>query len=178
MKATIALISCCVLVTAAHALGLVHRLDLTAGTLAIQQPWRLVTAIFLHLGAGHLLINAWGAWLWGPTLEKVLGRVGLVLLWLFSGAFGFLVSLVATSEPTCGASGAVAGLVGAQLCGLWQWRRWAALYLPGVKWTVAALVVWLLVGPLLGLDSAAHLGGLVAGWFWFSAVQPSWRDAP
>ncbi len=92
---------------------------------ALSEPWRLLTAAFLHSQSSplHILFNMYALWVTGPYLEQLFGRVRFVALYLISalgGSIGYLVLASADLEngsgwltPTVGASGAVFGLFGA-----------------------------------------------------------------
>ncbi|MFC1467605.1 rhomboid family intramembrane serine protease [Verrucomicrobiota bacterium] len=78
------------------------------------QVWRLVSYMFLHGGIFHLLMNMYGLFLFGPPLEKVLGKRQFLTLYFLSGILGGIGwSLLAGRYAVCvGASGAVFGLLG------------------------------------------------------------------
>lgn len=126
--------------------------------------WRLLSAVFLHFDGAHLLANLLTLALVGPPLAHHLGAGRFLLVFVLAGVGGNVVShvLVPTVGLKAGASGAVAGLLGA-LAGQTlrpefrgRFRRWQIL---GALGAVYALLVG--VGP--GRDNAAHAGGLIAG---------------
>ena len=53
----------------------------------------MVTAIFLHGGIFHLLMNAYALWIFGPVVERELGRVRFLLIFLTTGLFASAASL-------------------------------------------------------------------------------------
>ena len=128
-------------------------------------PARLLSplsAVFLHTGPLHLAVNLAILWLVGPPVERAAGSPGLAGLLLGSGLLAAGVEIAAAPTgfaPVVGASGAVAGLVGAAL----------ALRCLGPAGRVAAgLVVVLELAALAaggaGLSGApGHAGGLLAG---------------
>lgn len=131
------------------------------------EPWRLATSLFLHGGPGHAATNVLGVGLLGWVLEPALGALGLVLLFLYGGLAGNLLSLaLAPAHSSVGASGSVYGLAGALLVLL---ARHRGPFFPGRN----GLVVALLGGGLAwsawrgfsqqDWDAYAHLGGLLAG---------------
>ncbi len=76
----------------------------------------LVAHMFLHAGWMHLIGNMIFLWLTGPALEDVWGRPYFAALYVATGVFGGLVWTAlypSSTVPTIGASGAVAGLMGA-----------------------------------------------------------------
>ncbi len=131
------------------------------------QPWRLLTSVFVHAGAAHLLLNALSLWLLGVLLEARVGAVRLLAVYLASGLAGSLATLWyhRGGINSVGASGAIFGLYGfllALLLGkqlvLDKFDRRAMLGL------VVYLVLSNLIAGLSGnVDNAAHLGGLLAG---------------
>ena len=137
-------------------------------TVAVEgQYWRLLTSIFLHGGALHLIFNMICLWRAGPLVERLYGSVGFAVLYLVAGLGGSIAS--AWWHPTVvgvGASGAIFGVIGALL---------AFLLLHGSAIPVAALkplrastllfVFYNLAPGLLStrIDNAAHLGGLASG---------------
>ncbi len=136
--------------------------------LTVQQPWRLMSATFLHGGIVHLGMNMWALWSTGALVERFYGNKQYLLLYLLSGLFGSLASLFfsARTGVSVGASGAIFGVVGAIL---------AAAYtkhgkMPGsmVKALKASMLPFVAFSLFMGftsghIDNAAHIGGGVAG---------------
>lgn len=76
----------------------------------------LLTSMFLHGGWLHLLGNMLYLWIFGDNVEDRLGRGRFILLYLFTGIVGALAQVWANplaAEPVIGASGAIAGVLGA-----------------------------------------------------------------
>lgn len=128
---------------------------------ASPEPWRMITAAFLH-STGFLLhigFNMYALWIIGQALEPLLGRSRFLALYLIA-AFGGSVGVLLLSnplQPVVGASGAVFGLFGAML--IVQRRRGG---------DVRQLVVLIAINTVLGfavsgISWQAHLGGLLAG---------------
>ncbi|MCB1298021.1 MAG: rhomboid family intramembrane serine protease [Microthrixaceae bacterium] len=125
------------------------------------QPWRLLTAAFVHSVGSfwHILLNMLALWMLGRTLEPMLGRVRFLALYLISALGGSVaVALIAPFQPVVGASGAVFGLLGALLV----IGRHLGANLTGI---VIVLGINLLIGFIPGFQIAwqAHLGGLAIG---------------
>lgn len=132
------------------------------------QWWRLLTAMFVHFGFVHLVLNMLALWEVGRLVERLHGRWRFGVLYLGSGVVGNLLSLVVQGSQAVsgGASGAVFGLYGALLAFLWRERRQVARH--EFRWLFggAALFSLLALGMgqvVAGIDNAAHLGGLIAG---------------
>src|SRR5207253_7418953 len=78
----------------------------------------LFTAMFLHGSPLHLAGNMLYLWIFGDNVEEVLGSVRYVIIYLCCGLAGSLAHIAAAPDsyiPTLGASGAIAGVMGAYL---------------------------------------------------------------
>ena len=58
------------------------------------QPWRLLTAMFVHAGLLHIGTNMWCLWNLGRLAENILGRVSFLLVYLFTGVSASLLSVL------------------------------------------------------------------------------------
>lgn len=77
------------------------------------QPWRLMTATFIHIGLLHLGMNMLVLGSAGPLVERLFGNLGFLALYLASGLAGSLTSIVWSPDiVSAGASGAIFGLYG------------------------------------------------------------------
>lgn len=83
------------------------------------RPWvTLFTSMFLHGGWWHLISNMLALYIFGDNIEDRVGHVGYIFFYLISGLVAGGAHLVAYAEstiPTVGASGAIAGVLGAYL---------------------------------------------------------------
>ncbi len=99
-----------------------------APVLTESEPWRMLTAAFLHSPSNylHILFNMYALWITGNYLEPMMGRARFLALYLVSavgGSVGFLMLVPVFSQgggsdwgtPVLGASGAVFGLFAALL---------------------------------------------------------------
>lgn len=130
--------------------------------------WRLGTAMFLHFGVVHLLLNSLSLWEAGQLVERMYGRWRFTGIYLIAGLFGNLLSLVVQGNEAVsgGASGAIFGVYGAAL--VYLWRERAAISPREFKWLFGGGCVFSVITIALGfvipgIDNAAHIGGLVAG---------------
>lgn len=128
------------------------------------QWWRLITNTFMHAGIMHLLLNIYGLVIAALFIEPVYGRVKFSILYLLSGIFASLASVYwFENTVSVGASGAIFGLYGALL----------GLLLTNLFEGDSKKSILIFVGPYVGLnllfgfgsgiDNAAHIGGLIAG---------------
>ena len=128
------------------------------------QWWRLFTAMVLHGGIIHFAVNSWALWIFGPVLERTLGRVRFTLLYLISGFVASAFSF-AFKNPvlSVGASGAIFGLLGALIAFFWR-RRAVAGSRAQLQSLIVVLVLNLIIGfRIPGVDYMAHIGGLIGG---------------
>ena len=131
-----------------------------------SEPWRFLSAAFLHASLLHITFNMIALWMVGPFLEAMLGRARYVTLYLLAAGGGSVAMVVAarvTNDVTLwwtgvvGASGAVFGLFGAVLVVLRRTGRSA-------QGIVGVIVLNVVLGFVVrGIAWQAHLGGLVVG---------------
>lgn len=136
------------------------RLGFIHGAVLPAEPWRLLSAVFLHFNVLHLGLNLWGLVSLGRSIEARFGAARALLVFLAAGVGGFVASTwwYGATQMTCGASGGVFGQLGAVM-GILVARR-----LPGWKdmlWQNLAYAV--LMGFVFRVNTAAHLGGFVIG---------------
>jgi rhomboid protease GluP len=126
--------------------------------------WRLITAMFVHIGPRHLLANAVTLLVLGPALAAALGAARFGFVYVVAGTMGNVLSyqLADPDVVSAGASGAILGVLGA-LGG--QRLRFAASTRYHGWQVVAAVLAYLAIAVGAGpeVDTAAHLGGLAAG---------------
>lgn len=129
------------------------------GGVAGGEYYRLLTAMFLHAGIFHLLMNMWALLVLGRNLEYALGPVRFLALYLLSG-LGGSVAVYWFADPhrlTVGASGAIFGLFAAFFVVLRRLGRDTSAIVPVL---VLNLIITFVVP---GISIAGHLGGLVSG---------------
>ncbi|MGN9775205.1 rhomboid family intramembrane serine protease [Micromonospora sp. H33] len=140
-------------------LGLARFPDGTIGGVADGEWYRLVTAMFLHFGVIHLLLNMWALWVLGRSLEANLGRARFLALYLISGLGGNVAAYLFT-EPNrfaAGASTAVFGLFAALIVIERRMGRDISQVLP----VLVINLVFTFTVP--GISIPGHLGGLAIG---------------
>jgi membrane associated rhomboid family serine protease len=131
-----------------------------------KQPWRLLTSNYVHIGIIHIALNMWCLFNLGALAKRIFDPRTYLLVYTATGIAGSIASL--WWHPTvvgAGASGAIFGLAGALITALYL----AKLPIPkeAVRANVKSLLAFagynLIFGLRLGVDNAAHLGGLVSG---------------
>lgn len=140
--------------TAADLQPLITAYALTPAAVDASRPatWLpFLTAMFLHAGWLHVLANLWFLWIFGDNVEDRLGRIRYLFLYLASGIAAGLAQyavMPASPVPVLGASGAVAGVLGA------YW-----IFFP--KHTIDTFV------PLFGFGRVIPLPAMVMIGYWF-----------
>ncbi len=130
--------------------------------LARGQWWRLVTAGFLHGGVLHILMNSWALYDLGAQVEEVYGTARFLVFYMLSSVVGFLASCFWSRSLSIGASAAIFGLVGSMVA--YGYRNRGTPLGAMTKAIYTRWVVYLLLFSLMpGIDIAAHIGGLAAG---------------
>lgn len=131
----------------------------------------VLTSMFLHADWFHLLFNMWFLWIFGNNIEDHVGPLKYLGFYLAAGVAATIAHVALqpdSSIPVIGASGAIAGVMGAYL--IWFPRAPIATLLALFVFDIRA--VWLLLGWFVlqfftGADSqvawAAHVGGFVFG---------------
>jgi membrane associated rhomboid family serine protease len=134
----------------------------------------LFTSMFLHGSLLHLGGNMLALWIFGDNIEDYLGHFNYLVLYLASGLAGALTHILLNLNsrmPTIGASGAIAGVMGAYLI-LYPRARVLTWFFILILWLPAWLVLgyWFLVQFVSvseiaesGVAVWEHLGGFVAG---------------
>jgi rhomboid protease GluP len=137
--------------------------------------WRLLTCTFLHIGIIHLLLNMWVLAEGGPLVERLLGNLGFAVLYLVSGVGGSLASVGWDPlQVSAGASGAIFGIYGALLSSMLSRRDSIPLgALTRLRNSGLAFLGYNLAFGLFmpGIDMAAHVGGLAAGFLSGAALS-------
>ena len=111
--------------------------------------WRLFTATFMHFGFEHILNNMLVLICAGPILEKAMGHIKYLCLYLIAGVGGSTLSYVqmiarGKYDVSAGASGAIFGIIGALL---WiviiHKGRYESLTGKGLLFMIVELPVWM-----------------------------------
>jgi membrane associated rhomboid family serine protease len=144
----------------------------------------IVTSMFLHGGWMHVLGNMWFLWIFGDNIEDILGHGKYLLFYLLCGAAAALAQVAVSPNsriPTVGASGAIAGIMGAYMIKFPQSRILSLIFIVVFFTTVELpawiyLIYWFVLNFFSGVGTLgvsqssqggvaffAHIGGFIAG---------------
>ncbi len=156
-------------------------------------PLRIVTHMFTHGGVLHILFNMWFLWVFGDNVEERVGALRYALLYFGAGLVALAAQVAsdpASGQPMIGASGAVAGVLGAYLR-LFPKARILALVPLGfffffVVWPAAVFLgLWIAMQVISGIATYgtqtggvawwAHVGGFAFGFLVVRALEPKRR---
>jgi len=149
----------------------------------IGSYWSLLTHQFLHGGWLHIVANMWTLWIFGDNVEDRMGPLRFIIFYLVCGVLAALTQVLVTPNatiPSVGASGAIAGVLGAYLL-FFPTARLIVLIpilffpfffeLPAVIFLVLWFFIQLFSGTAMlaspqqvgGIAFWAHMGGFIAG---------------
>ena len=138
---------------------------------------RIFTSGFLHAGFIHFIFNMYALYVIGPQIESFFGKFKYTIIYIGSLIFGNLLSLLFLNGNviSCGASGAIFGLLGSLLYFGYHYR----VYLSDVirSQIIPLIVINLLIGIMLsGINVIAHIGGLIGGYLVSKAVGVKYKS--
>jgi rhomboid protease GluP len=131
------------------------------GGLGQLQPWRLLSASFVHHGVLHLGFNMYALLSFGRAFEERYGGPRLLVVYALTGVAGFWLSGVLYGEGpilTAGASASLFGLIGVEIGGMVS-RRDPATKETFLQYSFMAVAL----AVVFPVNNWAHLGGFVAG---------------
>jgi rhomboid protease GluP len=133
---------------------------------AVGELWRLVAAMFLHIGLQHILFNGWALFSVGREVEAMYGSAWFVVIYFAAGLAGNIgYYWLGDSILSAGASGAVFGLIGAEaaffLINRPLFGKLGSQRLGNLGVLIAINLVFGFTVP--GINNIAHLGGLIMG---------------
>jgi rhomboid protease GluP len=173
--------------------------DNPGAVLYFGQWWRIVSAMFVHVGLLHLATNMWCLWNLGLLAEPLMGSLGVLAVYVLTGAAGNLLSTLVNwfyfhgwespfslfGPVGAGASGAVFGIAGALIILLKSQRlpvppqelkklRKSVIYFAAINlvigFSISAGTSFLHAG--LSIDNMAHLGGFTCGLLFAAPMVP------
>jgi membrane associated rhomboid family serine protease len=129
-------------------------------------------SMFLHGSIAHILFNMWSLWIFGNNVEEAFGHVGYLLFYLAAGVaatLGFVLFNPELTIPLVGASGAIAGVMGAYLV-LFPSHRILTIVIVFVTAVPAVVFLgfwffsqFLIAGAQSGVAWEAHVAGFLVG---------------
>jgi len=144
-----------------------------------------LTSLFLHSGWLHIIINMWFMWIFAKSIEGRMGHGGFFVFYLLCGLIATFAQWYFDPDltiPVVGASGAIAGVLGAYFC-IFPYARivlWLPVFLLPIFFEVPAIAFlgfWIIIqfqnatsallfeGVSVSVAWWAHLGGFIAGVF-------------
>jgi len=143
----------------------------------------ILTSMFLHGGWMHVLGNMWFLWIFGDNIEDILGHAKYLVFYLLCGVVAAIAQVLLNLDsrvPMVGASGAIAGVMGAYMVKFPQSRIKTAIFFIFIMFTdIPAwfmLIYWFAIQLFSGVGSIgetqasqggtaffAHVGGFIAG---------------
>jgi rhomboid family protein len=151
--------------------------------LPVNDYWPFVTNMFLHAGWLHIILNMWMLWIFGDNIEDRMGAGRFIIFYLLCGVVAGIVHMVFNPDspiPVVGASGAIAGILGAYFF-LFPYARlviWIPIFFLPIFVEVPAIaflglwVIFQLYSATTATDLSqgytdvawwGHLGGFIAG---------------
>jgi rhomboid protease GluP len=175
--------------------------DRAGEVLIAGQWWRIVTAMFVHVGFLHIALNMWCLWNLALLAEPLMGSVGVVAAYILTGAAGNLLSTfvswwwysgdwakyhdLAVFPAGAGASGAVFGIAGALIVLLKSPRlpvppyelrklRKSVIYFAAINLIIGFSISFgtRMIGSGISIDNMAHLGGFACGLLFAAPMVP------
>jgi membrane associated rhomboid family serine protease len=149
---------------------------------AIPPPMSLFTSMFLHGGWMHLVGNMWFLWIFGNNIEEAMGHFRYLAFYLicgFAASASHILAYPDSTIPSIGASGAIAGALGAYIMLYPRARVWTLIFL-GFFMRLMYVPAWIVLGFWIllqfingsmaagtqdagGVAFWAHVGGFIAG---------------
>jgi rhomboid protease GluP len=170
----------------------------TGSVLINGEWWRIITAMFVHVGILHLATNMWCLWNLGLLAEPLMGSGGVLAVYILTGAAGNLLSTDINwlwpirdgaggvfFPAGAGASGAVFGIAGALIVLLKSNRlpvppeelkklRRSVIYFAALNLVLGLSISGgnLFLHSSLNIDNMAHLGGFACGLLFAAPMVP------
>ena len=138
-----------------------------------EEPWRLVSSAFLHIGLMHLLFNGFAMYFFGQVAEPIFGSAKFLALFLLAAIGGSLLNnyitwqalLDGSGQPglSAGASGGIMG-IGAALLIVALFKISVNGMMLNLKSLIIIMGINLVYGfAVPGIDNAGHIGGAITG---------------
>jgi rhomboid protease GluP len=144
--------------------------------IAEGEYWRLVTPIFLHSGFPHMLFNSFSLVLFGPALERIIGKKKFVILYFTAGIAANIATflLKPLTFIHVGSSGAIFGLFGFYISLVLFKRHLLSRQNTQIILTISAIgLIMTFVQP--NINVTAHIFGFIAGIVTGAVLKEVWR---
>lgn len=144
--------------------------------------WRLITPMFLHGGIMHILFNMFCLFVFGPELEKIMGRMRFVTMFLLAGILANVATyfLQGPLYTHLGASGAIFGIFGAYGALIYYTKN----SVPELRQIILPIIVISVIMTFIqpNINVTAHVSGLIVGFLlgliYFNPKRiTKWRSA-
>jgi len=131
---------------------------------SFSEPWRFISAIFLHGGIIHLIYNLFALLMFGFILEKRIGSWKFLSLFLIGGIIANLIAVNFYSS-SLGASGAIYGVIGCltllmPMLTVWAFSLPMPMFVACIVWTIGDIIQTFVPSDI---GTIAHLSGLAVG---------------
>jgi membrane associated rhomboid family serine protease len=149
------------------------------GVIPTRFQWTdVLTSIFLHGGWMHLIGNMWFLWIYGDNVEDILGHFNYVAFYLLCGIAATMAHIIFNSDsrvPTIGASGAIAGVMGAYMVKFPRSRILTLVFVVVFVTTMEIpafliLIYWFVIQFFSGIGSVGHSHLTQGGVAWFAHI--------
>lgn len=148
-------------------------------TITFTQPYRILTSMFIHYDVLHIFFNMFALFIFGPDIEKVLGKPRYLALYFISGFMAAIIHAYyilaffpvrnLLTAPAIGASGAIYGVLAAYGI-LFPTRLIAFVGFPVMAPAIIVIIIlafiqtlYALAAPYSQVAYAAHVGGFITG---------------
>lgn len=127
------------------------------------QYWRFITPIFIHIGFTHILLNSITLYYLGSQLELLYGSWRFILIYLFGGLMGNIMSFAFSDAISAGASTSLFGLFAATIVLGRLYPHNYALKSMAQGFTILIILNFIVGLTSPGIDNWGHFGGAVGG---------------
>lgn len=151
--------------------GFTDALLLTSNS--VYEPWRFLTAIFLHGDIAHLMYNLFALALFGSMLERMIGGKRFLFVFFVTGIIANLITFN-FYDSSLGASGAIMGIIGTLIVV----RPGLTVFAFGLPMPIFIAGILWVIGDSIGLFVPSNVGNIahLAGMFIGLVIGAFYRD--
>jgi len=138
----------------------------------VREYWRFFSAIFVHSDLLHLLVFLITFQTVARPVAEIFGGLRFLVIYILSGALGYLSSYLHNTSPAMGGTASIMGLIGALI---WFDGEHQMLLRRAETRRILFTIVWLLIDGFIALyvDNWSHLGGLLGGMLLAALIGPN-----